>query len=260
VNLAYEFPEQGPVKRGRNYAVLLIVLLDSLLVLALIFFFPLFTGSAIRRLTSYDWSGYVVASDLNAPQALVTGINASWIVPVVSVSEEDSYSAIWIGIGGQFDSTLIQAGTEQDSVGRLGEYSAWYELLRHSAVTIDSLNISSGDRITASISLLDSNTNRWSIEIHDGGQVFKKNVVYPSSMLSADWIVERPTVNNQLTTLANFGEITLAGCTATIGGKVGNVSSFPSIQVTMYNRQNTELTSVSLFTSKDSSFTVNYLS
>jgi hypothetical protein len=259
VSVAYEFPEQRPVKRGRNYAVLLIVLLDSLLVVALIFFFPLLTGSAIRRLTSYDWSGYVVASDLNAPQPLVTDINASWIVPAVSVSQGDSYSAIWIGIGGQFDGTLIQAGTEQDSIGRLGKYSAWYELLHHSAVTIDSLSISPGDRITASISLLNSNTSMWSIEIHDGGQAFKKNVVYLSSMLSADWIVERPTVNNQLTTLANFGEITLAGCTVTIGGKVGTVSSFPTIQVTMYNRQNTELTNVSSFTSKDSSFTVNYL-
>jgi hypothetical protein len=106
---------------------------------------------------------------------------------------------------------------------------------------------------------LDLNTSTWSIEIHDGGQAFRKNVVYLSSMLSADWIVERPTVNNQLTTLANFGEITLAGCTATIGGKAGSVSSFPTIQVTMNNRQNTELTSVSSFTSKDSSFTVNYL-
>jgi hypothetical protein len=233
--------------------------LDSLLVLALIFFFPLFNGSAIRRLTSYDWSGYVVASDLNAPQPLVTGINASWTVPAVSVSDGDSYGAIWIGVGGEFDGTLIQVGTEQDSIGRLRNYSAWYELLPHSAVTIDSLSISHGDRITASISLLDSNTSMWSIEIHDDGQVFRKNVVYLSSMLSADWIVERPTVNNQLTTLANFGEVTLAGCTATIGGKVGTVSSFHSIQVTMYDRQNTELTSVSSFTSKDSSFTVNYL-
>jgi hypothetical protein len=259
VNVAYEFPEQRPEKRGRNYAVLLIVLLDSLLVLALIFFFPLFTGSATRRLTSYDWSGYVVASDLNAPQPLVTGVNASWIVPAVNVSEGDSYSAIWIGVGGEFDSTLIQAGSEQDSVGRLGKYSAWYELLPHSAVTIDSLDISPGDRITASISLLDSNESMWSIEIQDGEQAFKKNVVYLSSMLSAEWIVERPTVNNQLTTLANFGEVTLTGCTAIIGGEVGTVSSFHSIQVTMHNRQNTALTRVSTFTSKDSSFTVNCL-
>jgi hypothetical protein len=259
--MAYALQEQRPVKRGRNYAVLLIVLLDSLLVLALIFSFPLFTGSMIRRLTSYDWSGYVVASDLNAPQPLVTGINASWTVPPVSVSNGDSYSAIWIGIGGQFDGdgTLIQAGTEQDSVGRMGEYSAWYELLPHRAVTIGSLSISPGDKITASISLLDSNMSIWSIEIYAAGQTFRKNVVYLSSMLSADWIVERPTVNNQPTTLANFGRITLAGCTATIGGNVGNVSNYPSIQVTMYDRQNTELTSVSSFTSKDSSFTVNYL-
>lgn len=78
-------------------------------------------------------------------------------------------------------------------------------------------------------------------------------------MLSAEWIVERPTVNNRVRTLAAFGKITFTGCTATIDGNVGTISSFPTIQVTMYNRQNVRLVSVSSLTAKGSSFTVNYL-
>jgi hypothetical protein len=262
MKMLYELPEQRPMKGKRTYTVLLIVLLDSiLLVLALILFFPLLTGSTNRHLTSSDWSGYVVASDLSRPQPQVTRIDASWIVPTVNVSRGNSYSAAWIGVGGQFDGTLIQAGTEQDSVNGLRTYYAWYELLPRGAVTIDSLSVAPGDRITASISLLDPNTNKWSIEIHDvtNGQSFQKNPLYDSSMLSAEWIVERPTVNNRLESLADFGEITFTGCTAVISGKGGTVNGFPSIQVTMDNRQNVELASASPFSSQDSSFTVDYL-
>ena len=81
MNMLYEPPEKPPMRKGRIFTILLIILLDSLLVLALILFFPLLTGSANRRLTSSDWSGYVVATDVNNPQPLVTRIKASWTVP-----------------------------------------------------------------------------------------------------------------------------------------------------------------------------------
>jgi hypothetical protein len=263
MNMLYEPPEKPPMRKGRIFTILLIILLDSLLVLALILFFPLLAGSANRRLTSSDWSGYVVATDVNNPQPLVTRIEASWTVPRVGVSIRASFSATWIGIGGQFDGTLIQTGTEQDSINGVGTYSAWYELLPNDEVTIASLSVSAGDRITASISLSDPTANTWLIEIHDftgatGEQSFQNSFVYVSSMLSAEWIVERPRVNNVLRNLADFSELTFTGCAATVGGKVVTVSSLPSIQVTMYN-QNTELASVSPLASNGSSFTVNYV-
>ena len=262
MNMLGALPEQQPTeKRRRPYTLLLTVLVASLLLLALIFAFPILLSLPGRRLISSDWSGYSVSSDLNNPQPKVTGVNASWTVPIVNVSKGDSFSAVWIGVGGQFDDTLIQTGTEQDSTSGRGVYSAWYELLSSNAVTIDSLGVSPGDEITASISLLEPATNTWSIEIHDvtSGQSFQKNLVYVSSMLSAEWIVERPMVNNRLGTLADFGKITFTGCAATIDGNVGNISSFPTIQVTMYNRKNVELVGVSPLTSKGSSFSVNYL-
>jgi hypothetical protein len=97
------------------------------------------------------------------------------------------------------------------------------------------------------------------VEIHDftGEQSFQNYVVYASSMLSVEWIVERPSVNNVLRNLADFSELTFTGCTTTVGGKVETISSLPSIQVTM-NNQNTELASVSPFSSNGSSFTVHY--
>lgn len=261
--MLYEPPENPPMRKGRIFTILLIILLDSLLVLALILFFPLLTGSANRRLTSFDWAGYVVATDLNNPQPLVTRIEASWTVPRVGVSIRDSFSATWIGVGGQFDGTLIQTGTEQDSINGVGTYSAWYELLPNDEVTIASLSVSAGDRITASIYLLDPTANTWLIEIHDftgatGERSFQNSFVYVSSMLSAEWIVERPRVNNVLRNLVDFSELTFTSCAATVGGKVVTISSLPFIQVTLYN-QNTDLASVSSLASNGSSFTVNYI-
>ena len=257
-----ELPEKPRMRKRRNFAILLIILLDCMLVFALFFFFPLLTGSTNRSVNSFDWSGYVAATNLNNPQPSVTAIEASWTVPEVSVSARNSFSATWIGVGGQFESdgTLIQMGTEQDSINGVGTYSAWYELLPYTEVTIGSLNVSPGDRIMASISLADPSTDTWLLEIHDstGGQSYQNSIVYASSMLSAEWIVERPRVNNVLRNLADFSELTFTGCAATVGSKVETISSLPFIQVTLYN-QETELASVSPLASNGSSFTVNYL-
>lgn len=47
-----------------------------------------------------NWAGYIVASDLNNPQPVVTSVSASWAVPNVTPSLlSDKFSAIWIGIG-----------------------------------------------------------------------------------------------------------------------------------------------------------------
>jgi len=257
-----EISEQPPIERGRTaYKVLLVILLASLLLVTLVFVFPLLTGPQMQHLMSSDWSGYAVASDLNYPQPMITSVNASWIVPTVNVSLRDSFSAVWIGIGGQFDGTLIQAGTEQDSTNGQGSYSAWYEMLPADAVTIDSMSVMPGDKIMASLSLLDPATNTWSIEINDATnkQSFQGNFSYSSSMLSAEWIVERPIIGSRFTALADFAQVTFTGCVATLGSTVGTVSSFPHAQITMDNRQNMPLVSVSSLTSKGASFTVTYL-
>jgi len=255
-----ELPEKSRMRKERIFAILLIILLGCMLIVALILFFPVLTGSTNQNVSSINWSGYAVATNLNNPQPLVTAVEASWTVPMVSASTGNTFSATWIGVGGEFDNTLIQTGTEQDSIKGVGTYSAWYELTPATEVTIDSFSVSPGDLITASISLSDPSTRTWFLEIQDftDGQSYHNSVVYASSMLSAEWIVERPKIGPTLRNLANFSEVTFTGCAATVGGKVETISSLPSIEVTMLN-QNTELTNVSPLASNGSSFTVNYV-
>jgi len=244
----------------RIAAVLLALLVAISLAIALVMVFPYPTSTPSQQLTSPNWSGYCVVSDLNTPQPQVTSVSASWTVPTVGVSMGNSYSAAWIGVGGQFDDTLIQIGTEQDSINGKATYSALYELLPSYAVTIDSIIISPGDTFTASISLTNKTANTWLIEINDvtEEQLFNESLIYASSMLSAEWIVEAPTLVNRIATLANFGQITFTDCKATIGGEAGTIGSFPSSQITLNSHQNITLAIVSTFTSEESSFKVSY--
>jgi hypothetical protein len=220
-----------------------------------------------NNLLSTDWAGYSVASDFIDPQPVVIGITSSWIVPTVTVSQRNTYSAVWIGIGGQLhdnilDNTLIQTGTEQDSTYNNSTYSAWYELLPNDSVTITEIDISPGDKITASINLTDSTANIWSIEMVDltNSQSFQKNVFYNSSRLSAEWIVEKPRVNVRSGTLANFGRVTFTDSRVNMNGSVGTITDFPFDRITLQSLQGVLLTSVSSPSDDGSSFTVTCLS
>jgi hypothetical protein len=255
-------------KRWRTHAIFLILLWILLLAASLSLLSVLLTtflrsSAQSQSLMSLDWAGYAVTSNLLSPQPKVVGVNSSWTVPEVTVTAFDSFSAVWIGVGGQVakDGTLIQAGTEQDSISDQAQYSVWYELLPADSVTITTVNVLPGDVITASINLVNPDANEWNIKIYDttNGQGFSQNFIYDSSRLSAEWIVERPTVNNRLANLADFGSIAFAGSSVTVGSTVGNINHFPYSQFIMNNRQNTQLTSVSPLSSDGSGFTVNYL-
>ncbi len=238
------------------------MLVTSLSLLAL--FTSTFAGSPSPSLISPNWAGYVIQSDISNAQPVVAGVSGSWTVPEVSASTQDAFSAAWIGIGGEVepDETLIQTGTEHDSINGQSFYSAWYELLPNDSVTIDSINLSPEDKITASIKLVDSEANSWSMEIADvtNGQRFQQTVNYNCSRLSAEWIVERPTVDHSLSALANFGSVTFTDANASTNTMAGAISSFSHLQVIMSNRQNKALVTVSSLRSNGSSFTVNYSS
>ncbi len=239
---------------------------------------PVFTKANVRALSSLssasvavndsNWAGYIVASDSQNPQSIVTNVSASWIVPtVVPSTTADSYSAIWIGIGGFFDldTTLIQTGTEQDSIGGQPFYSAWYELLPQTSITIGS--VSPGDQMMASIQLVNANTNTWQIFVRDqtSNQTFQSNFNYAASKLSAEWIVERPVIESgrtpTLSALTNVGTVTLNNCLATVGTQTSGINAFPSFQSIMYTTLLntagiTQLTDVSIISADGLSFTV----
>jgi hypothetical protein len=207
-----------------------------------------------------QWSGYIVASDIQNRSPVVSSVSASWTVPDIKPSENNTFLGVWVGIGGYGEDTLIQTGTEQEYVNGRVAYYAWYELLPDYLVRIPNVHVRAGDAVTASISLINENTNTWSIEIADvtRGERFKKTVVYNSSRLSAEWVVERPKVNGTISTLADFGNVTFTECKATVEGNTGAISNFSYAQLAMYD-QELQLVTVSPLNDDGSSFTVSYL-
>jgi len=245
-------------------ALWLILLLSSVTILASAVR-PFLKSLQTTTLISLDWSGYAVSSSNVFPLPQVDGVNGSWTVPRVTPSIIDTFSAAWIGIGGQMDTTLIQAGSEQDCINGQPVYSLWYELLPGNSVPIQNVTVSPGDQITASIQLSDIKTNTWIVNVNDltAGICYtqnctSQNLAYNSSRLTAEWIMERPTVNNQISTLTNFGTITFTDASAIVGGKVGTVNDFSNYQVIMQDRENNQLVSVSNLVKGGSSFTVTY--
>jgi hypothetical protein len=169
---------------------------------------------------------------------------------------------VWVGIGGQFDSSLIQVGTEQDSINGQPIYGAWFELLPDDSISIDTMELSPEDMITASIMLLNESTDLWSVEIHDESnrQSFQKNLVYSSSLLSAEWIVERPTINNDLGFLANFGTVSFSNCSSIINKINGTIANFPHSLICIYDgMMSTALVNVSHLYSHGNAFNATFI-
>jgi hypothetical protein len=214
----------------------------------------------VQSVISLTWSGYVVASDFSHPDPLVISVNASWIVPSVNTSEGNKYSSAWIGIGGQFDTSLIQLGTEHDSVDGAERFSAWYELLPAYAVPIP-MNISEGHVISASINMMNDESDQWLLQLTDltNGESFSKMVNYNSTHLSAEWIVERPTLNGQISQLSNFGSLTFSGAYVNIDHNVCCLKEASFSQVHMTDHQNNQLTTVSAINPEGTGFSVRYI-
>jgi len=211
--------------------------------------------------TDLNWGGYAVAIDFNNPQPVITAVTGSWVVPRVESGNVDTFSAIWVGIGGTFGNTLIQTGTEQDCVNGVAYYSAWFELLPSDSVTIPTIDVSPGDEINSSITLMDPNADLWSVSVSDltSGQSYSQNFVYAAKRLSAEWVVERPDINNALSALANFGFVTMSNCRTVVEGCPGNIGEFTNVQDLMVNRQRTPLVEISNLSIDGSSFSVKYL-
>lgn len=252
-------------------------------------------GSA-GSVASSNWGGYVVASTFSSTctghgkhqtctggaSAVVTAVYGSWLVQAVSASSSNTYSSQWVGIGGYFsgDNSLIQTGTESDYTNGAASYGAWYELLPNAETPI-TMTISPGDVMDASVvctSSCTSATQTWLITINDvtTSKSFSTSVSYSSSLLSAEWIEERPAtcfVVCTLTTLANFGTAhygfdytsqsntnyaTLSGSTAPIGSLNYQSITMESCSGHGHHSTCTILAQPSSLTTDGTSFTMTY--
>lgn len=153
---------------------------------------------------SSNWFGYGQGAAQKGVK-LFHAITGEWTVPKVSQHRKGQaeYSSDWIGIGGGCvnsgctvgDNTLIQTGTEQDvSAKGKPSYQAWWELIPQPATPIKNLKVSAGDRMSASITEVATQT--WKITITDLNtkKSYTTTTAYTSSEDTAEWIEETPLI------------------------------------------------------------------
>jgi Peptidase A4 family len=186
-------------------------------------------GDPIRRNTgefeSTNWSGYVLPKFITGEH--YTAAQATWIVPQVLFDGIPSASSSWLGIGGfcknkkcgrqQEDNSLIQLGTEQDSIDDTDvDYYAWYEMLPGAEIRT-TLSVNPGDVITASLSCAAKCNKKtpWTLSMTNEttGDTWSQVVKYKSSRLSVEVIEEAPFSGGVLP-LADFGIATFSDITA----------------------------------------------
>lgn len=179
-----------------------------------------FAAPSFKAQQSYNWAGYVASA------GGYTHVRGTWRVPTVSVTRGNRYSSTWVGIGGDPSPDLIQAGTEQDSVGGKAVYYAWTEILPLPESPISKFPVHAGDTITVDIT--QTSPGMWTITVTDATshQVSTSSTPYASSNSTAEWIHEAPTVNGSIANLTRTSNAVFDFGTA--NGKV--ISAAGSVQ------------------------------
>jgi hypothetical protein len=167
-------------------------------------------GPRNEIVTGY-WSGYAVTA-----AAPYTSASGTFQVPAIrndGATGQTEWESQWVGIGGYFDSTLIQLGVNGDVSPSGGAYYyPWYELIP-AGTQVLSHPVKPGDIITVSLQCtaecLPSQMQTWQLTMTDetAGWSWTQSVQYQSSMVSAQWILEAPWLNGELP-LADFGQAT----------------------------------------------------
>jgi len=157
--------------------------------------------------SSQNWSGVVITP------GPFTGASGTFTVPDIAptTSSSGTYTSIWVGVDGDGNTDLIQAGVQlQDFAGGTVQIFPWWEILPAYETPISTMGtVSVGDQVTVDIAQLSEATSStagsWSITVTDNttGQSFTTTQAYtggytgagaPGEGATAEWIVERPEV------------------------------------------------------------------
>ena len=108
------------------------------------------------------------------------------------------------------------------------------------------------------VSIQQISNGLWQISFRDNttGQNYSTNVNYTSSLSSAEWIEEMPTINNSFLPLDNFGTTNfMNGYTIKNGSEV-NIANSGAAMITMINSSNQVTAETSNLGSDGASFSV----
>lgn len=188
-------------------------------------------STASAASVSSNWAGYVAIPSPSVGSRF-SSVSGSWRQPSATCTPgRESYSAIWVGMGGDSETarSLEQIGTDTDcSHGGSAAYSSWFELLPAGPVTL-SLKVVPGDQISASVTV---RAHHVTLRMHDmstGARFTTTRRAAGVDLSSAEWIVEAPSACGRGATcqtlpLTNFGDLSFSSATATARAHTGPIA------------------------------------
>ena len=159
-----------------------------------------------------NWSGYVATG---GPFTYVTG---TFNVPSLLATPTETLAAIWDGIDGFGNLSLIQAGTNETYVPSNNTVytDAWWTLstLGYYEQPI-AMTVVPGDRMT--VTIYQTAASNWIITILNDttGATFTTDQTYSAPQVTAEWVVEAPGLGGTTSSLGDYSpDVTFAGLSA----------------------------------------------
>jgi hypothetical protein len=190
---------------------------------------------------STNWVGYVFLA------RHVTGVRAEWVEPDTVASKFSGHTdqptgpeaaAVWLGVGGDLSTDIMQAGTEAYLGGPYGVDEAWYERF-----PLDPHQVNSGfevfgeDVIRGSIVLVPGSASDWRVSITETGTgVTWSRVVHYNALLEGpEFVVEDPARSRggRLFTLPRWGSVAFLHMQIRVGRHWRPASAFAAMRIDM---------------------------
>lgn len=187
-------------------------------------------ASATSQSSSTNWSGYVAATDLTGTSAngTVSYVAASWVVPTLAATTDDTYCAVWVGIDGYQSPSVEQIGTSHNWINGAQQNYAWFEMYPNGSYEINGFPVDNGDVISAKVAYKGGNTFKLVISNLTKGvsTAVPSSYTMTTSALrsSAEWVVEAP-YSGAILPLSDFKLVTLNNCSAVINGVSGTINN-----------------------------------
>jgi hypothetical protein len=180
------------------------------------------------------WAGYVITAQPGSISAF-SHAEGWYIEPTMASSRCSSTSEVsWAGLGGWVDpyngGWLAQNGTGWGVPG-LGAHQAWWEIVPINGITaVPNYYGTPGQEFDASTRVIDGGFRFWFLNYATGvSDAFDEPFTSSTNTLSAEVIIERPSVNKNPTNLANFQTFTVIQSEAWVNGFVNGTffNNFP---------------------------------
>jgi hypothetical protein len=197
---------------------------------------------AVTNATSSNWSGSVAFAPSGNTYRFVLG---QWTVPEPYAPGFGAFFASeWVGIDGWGSNDVLQAGTETEVIkvpifGDFRSIYAWWEWFPAGEVAIGNLGVSAGDFMNCLICVNSSTsaTVYFSNLSTNVSTTFTITAPQGTTLVgnSAEWIVERPTVNGSVASLTDYDVMFFDACIAgySNGRTLGISSAGSATPVTM---------------------------